>query len=180
MKKSYLYLLAIIAVSIFWGALAYHFNLFASLKFRYVTLTDTYAYVYKSARAGNISLEINNYPNVNNYSILCIYANNSEGRSACDIVGLHKIQRAKLLVAYYEKNGVEDVSDTYLKELVYEDEDSKGVGNGIFHTFSVSDEQIELSKEDRLGIKSTVPVLVIITGCLWSILWITLRFFKNK
>ena len=167
MKKSYLYLLAIIAVSIFWGALAYHFNLFASLKFRYVTLTDTYAYVYKSARAGNISLEINNYPNVNNYSILCIYANNSEGRSACDIVGLHKIQRAKLL-------------DTYLKELVYEDEDSKGVGNGIFHTFSVSDEQIELSKEDRLGIKRTVPILVIITGCLWSILWITLRFFKNK
>lgn len=31
MKKSYLYLLAIIAVSIFWGALAYHFNLGAVL-----------------------------------------------------------------------------------------------------------------------------------------------------
>ena len=156
-------LLIITIITAAWIAIGLNINLFYKRNFKTIILSDTYLYIHETRRGKS-------HFNIGKYSILCDHAVNDEGKNICDIEGIHRIRQAELIATYYKPENNEDPSESYLKSIIYEI--NYNDGKIAYHNFSVSDRQIEISKNQNFWSRKGIPLFLIFMNYIWLFLYI--------
>lgn len=166
MNRIYSYLLIFFLISLIWGVIAYNSNLFNTVQYKTVVVSNPNFSMRSSYKTDKLSFRLigNNYEE---YDISCNYAVNLSGYSICDI-GIKKITAAEIIIGFYSKKNIEYVSDSYIRSIEY-------IDNGDITTkFTVSDEKINNNKNATFLTKKGILCYLI----LMSYLSILLRFIR--
>ncbi len=153
-----------IIITIAWVIIGLNIDLPYTTNFKPYTLSNTNLYIHETGRGRSHFV-------IGEYSVLCAYAIDSDGKSICDIEGIHKIYKAELIVAYYKIENIEENSDAYLKSAIYEIINNDG--EVVYHNFIVQDKQIEQSKNQSLWSKKGVPIFLIFMNYIWLFLYLS-------